>query len=476
MIFSLLSAFLLFVSFLPFKGHFLFSYVAFFPFFLFLRNRSLRDFWIFGFLFYLLSLYWIPNTVNSYGKTGLAVAILAYFLLCLFLSFYFVLWGIMTKAVKYSLWGSCFAFVFTEYIRVKFFYGFPFLSLSHTHAGIAKLIQLASYTGQWGVTFLILLLNILLVFFVKNSRKDALLCVFLIFLGLFPAFLKESFVSKEALKVALIQPSLDEERKWEPQYKDENLEMVLSMIKSACNKIDLVVTPETTLPFYWEKDEERTHFTLKQLSSCKRFILLGIISYVEDQKRLFFINRAYLLKKGKIIDFYDKRILVPYGEFVPFREQLSFIYKFVELPEDFKRGKKNTLFKVKNGSFFVAICYEMAFPEYIARSSADANFLVNITNDMWFGKTIAPYLHLWASALRAVELRRYVVRCANTGISAVVDERGRILKSLPLFERGILYAKVRLSDYRTFYSKHPRCFIILMFIGWMFVLFYRLKS
>ena len=473
---AFLSALLLFLSFLPFKGHFLLSYVAFVPFLFSFERRRLRDFWLFGFLFFLFSLYWIPKTVDSYGNTGVVIALFAYLFLCTFLSLYFLLWGVMSRAVRYSLWGAAFFFVIAEYLRVKLFYGFPFLCLSHTHAGISWFIQIASYTGQWGVTLLIFMVNLLVLFALKGNWKNALLCGLLLLIGLSPSFLKKRPSPWGTLKVALVQPSLDEEKKWEPAFRDENLNAVLSMIDSACEKAELIVTPETTLPFYWGKDAGRTRFTLEKLSSCGAFVLLGVISYVKKRGQIFFINRAYLLNRGKIVDFYDKRILVPYGEFVPFRKELSFLYRFAQLPGDFERGKRGTIFSVKGKRFFVAICYEIAFPEYIARSAERADLLVNITNDMWFGRTIAPYLHLWAADLRAVELGRYLVRCANTGISAVIDEEGKIVKSLPLFRKGVLLADVKLFRNSTFYGAHPGLFIFIVAGVYAVFLAYRLKS
>ncbi len=423
-------ALLLFLSFCPFPGHWLLAYVAFVPVFACLGNLRLRDFWVGGLMFWLLALYWIPRTVNSYGKTGWLLALLAYIALSAYLSLYFLLWGFLCSIKREPVLAS-FWFVLLEWVRLKLLFGFPLFMLSHTQADAPILIQVASLGGQWLVGLQVLAVGVSLV----KGRRWIFIPVALFALNLLLWF--SAGEAPVPLRVAMVQPDLGEE-KWDPAKKRENVELVLSMVKRACREHpDLIITPETTLPFYWGLDSE-TYYVMQQLEGCKSPVLFGVISYRLIDKRPVLFNSAVLVRGFELLARYDKKVLVPFGEFVPLRGVLERLFPFVEFPGDFGRGRGTPVVEVQGMRFTCGICYEMAYPDYIDRYAGGTDFLVNITNDAWFGRTIAPYVHLWSSVLRAVENRKYLFRCANSGISAVVSPRGVVLKRLPLMSRGVL--------------------------------------
>ncbi|BAT72477.1 apolipoprotein N-acyltransferase [Thermosulfidibacter takaii ABI70S6] len=428
-----LTVIFLFLSFVPFPFHWLLAYVAFVPLFLRWERLKVKEFWYVGVLFWLLALYWIPRTLNSYGKTGWIVAVLAYFLLAFYLSLYWLVWGVFCKLVK-NVWIAAIAFVFLEWLRLKLIYGFPLFFLSHSQADAPLLIQTASFLGQWGVGLGILLINI----FAARKRKwlpVAALVLILVNAAIFFSYRGYSV----PVRAALIQPALGEEEKWNPALKLKNIDLVIGMVDNACKSdVDIIITPETAVPVYWKLDSE-TFYVLKRLAACKKYVLLGVVGVKFQGEKTFYTNNAILLKGGSEKATYTKKVLVPFGEFVPLRGVLQKLLPFIQFPADFARGDQPPLIQAQFGSFVVGICYEMAFPDYTNKYAKEADFLVNITNDMWFGKTIAPYAHFWAAVFRAVENRKYLYRCANSGISAVIDPWGRVKKRLGLMKKGVLY-------------------------------------
>ncbi len=426
MLYALLSSFLLILSFIPFPSHWVFVLCAFVPLMVGIERGRIGviHVWIAGLLFWFSVLYWIPRTLNSYGHTGWPVAIAAYVALSLYLSLYFLLWGLWGRLVGWRALPFALAYVPLEWLRYRLIYGFPFFMLSHALADAPWLIQLAYPMTQWGADLSVVLFN-----WGLSSKRRLWLPLMLVAanLALWFSYTPPSL----GVKVAIVQPNLGEREKWDPKLKKRNMALVQEMVKRACSSgVDLVVAPETTLPFIWGVDAQTFDF-LKGVSGCPSHILMGVLAYKDG-----YINRAVLIHRGSVVAHYDKRILVPFGEFVPWRGIIGRVLK-IALPADFRRGGTPPLLTFDHRTFFCGICYEMAFPHYIRRYRGRFQFMVNITNDAWFGRTIAPYMHLWSAVVRAVENRSYLIRSANSGISAVVDPKGRILLETPLFERGV---------------------------------------
>jgi apolipoprotein N-acyltransferase len=173
-----------------------------------------------------------------------------------------------------------------------------------------------------------------------------------------------------------------------------------------------------------------------------------------------FENSAFLVTQtGEIQGKYSKRHLVPFGEYVPLRRIFFFLDKLAVPVGDFIPGREVTVFRGPYGRFGVSICYEVIFPDEVREEVASgAEFLVNITNDAWFGRTSAPYQHLAMAAFRAVENNVYMVRAANTGISAIIEPSGRIAESAGLYVDAAFVGRIRPGGGRTFYTRYGDVF------------------
>jgi len=167
-----------------------------------------------------------------------------------------------------------------------------------------------------------------------------------------------------------------------------------------------------------------------------------------------------LSPKGDVVAQYDKIHLVPFGEYIPFGSLFSFVEKISTEAGNFKVGNNLVVATLSGGHQLSAfICYEAIFPELIRRfASHGAEVFVNVTNDGWFGNSSAPFQHLNMARLRAIENRRYLLRAANNGITAVIDPYGRILKKTRLYERSVLESGFEFQSVRTFYTRHGDVF------------------
>jgi len=265
--------------------------------------------------------------------------------------------------------------------------------------------------------------------------------------------------------VGVVQANVDQGRKWDPAFEVESIERHARLGAVARQAgAELIVWPETAVPFYFQAESPGRDRIIDFARTEEVDVLFGApaFEYVGFRgMRLF--NRAYLVARdGSVGGFYDKLQLVPFGEYVPFQSVLFFVEAVVEGVGNFVPGTEATVFTLPQGRFGVLICYEGIFP----RLSRDlvkrgAGFLVNITNDAWFGNTSAPYQHLAMVTLRAVENRVPVVRAANTGISAIVDIDGRIRWQTGLFEATARTDTVEWTHLRTFYTEHGDVFTAL---------------
>ena len=464
LILAIISAITTAIAFFPFTGHPFFVLIGLSPLLLGIARKELKskDFFIWGVIFYGITLYWIVRTVKHYGYTTYPIAIVAYILLVIYLSLYPLVVGLITGKAKRPVLTFISLYPLSEWLRSNLFGGFPLLVLSHALSDTPLLLQSASYIGQYGISLLILIVNYGFTLLIMGDKKG----IFQIALGLLiaslPTFERINLEDK-TLRIAIIQPNIGEEEKWNPLTKEENIEKLTNMIKIACSyNPDIIVTPETTYPIFFGKDPIAGKI-LEELKNCDSYIILGAIDYENREGKRLYLNKALNIYKGKILEEYTKNILVPFGEYVPLREILTRVIRNVSWPEDFDRGKDLKIFKVENLPAVTPICFEICFPEYIAQGQK--SLIISLTNDMWFGRTIAPYLHLWAGIPRSIENRSYIIRSANTGISAIVDPKGRTLLKTDLFTQTISLADIRIPvTTKTIYQDFPYLTQLLLLI------------
>ena len=215
----------------------------------------------------------------------------------------------------------------------------------------------------------------------------------------------------------------------------------------------MLVWPETALPTALRRDLMLRHLLVDLAGALRLSLLVGSID-VTDGVPQQYRNSAFLVTPEGVQNRYDKMQLVPFGEYVPLSALLGFVRGWAEFIADLEPGARPIVFPGPPAPFGVVICYEGVFPELVREFVKDgALFMVNMTNDAWFGRTSGPPQHLAMYPLRAVEHRLAVVRAANTGISAFIAPTGRIVRSLPLYERGVLADDITLRTATTIYTR-----------------------
>jgi apolipoprotein N-acyltransferase len=361
------------------------------------------------------------------------------------------------------LWVLC------EYWRGWFLTGFPWSYLAHSQHNFLAMIQVVSITGTYFVSFLIVAVNAILFSFLR--RKPAPLAYMLLIAALLVASLVFGYAhlkdrTEGTLKTAIIQGNIRQDVKWGEAFKLDTINVYSQLSLKEGHDVDLVVWPETAMPFIFEADPTRSVITaIPEMLST--YLLFGTLAR-DPQGR--FYNSAYVYgKKGEFVGRYDKAHLVPFGEFTPLRDYFPFLEKISVATGDFFSGSGHEPISTPLGKVGLLVCYEGAFP-YITIDTArkGARVFVNITNDAWFGASSAPYQHLAFYTFRAIETDRFVLRAANTGVSAIIDPRGRVTSRTGIFERAVLKGTFGMRDGQTFYVRHGDYFVtlcLMMLVG-----------
>ncbi|HEY4706290.1 MAG TPA: apolipoprotein N-acyltransferase [Thermodesulfobacteriota bacterium] len=482
---AIVSGLALVLAFPPFGLGFL-AWFALVPLLLSLEGQSGRRGFLLGlasgFAFFLGSVYWVVHSMSNYGGVPVVTSIGVMLLLVLYLGLYWGAFGLFStltagidRTARLMLLPAF--WVALEYARGNLFTGFPWVLIGYTQSDYLPLIQVADTTGVWGVSFAVVASNTALSFIAGHLiRKErgslplvpaaiaALLVASITSYGFIRMKAVESEVARwSGMRVGVAQGSIDQGLKWDGRYQEETLDIYTGLTEKASGRFaKLIIWPETAIPFYYEPEKIEEGPVGELARKTGSFILTGSPSYTYNPatNEVRYFNSAFLINSaGETVGKYEKFHLVPFGEYVPLRGILPF-GKLTAGIGDFSVGPGPLPIAFEGGGIGTLVCFESIFPE-IARGHVKngATMLANITNDAWFGYTSAPYQHFQMSVFRAVENRTFLVRSANTGISAVIDPNGRIRERTGLFERTVITDDVRLRQGGlTFYTSYGDLF------------------
>ena len=433
-----------------------------------------------GLTFFLATIWWVINTMTTYGGMPLLLSLVALALLCGVLAGYTAAFagllslGRRRLGLPDSLLPVAAAVLWTalELLRTYLFSGFPWALLGYTQYRQASVRLVAAALGVYGVSALVLLVNgacaVVLTGLLwpkpgSTSRRHLLLPVALVVavaLGVvgYVRGLWRDVTGGPTVRVGLLQGNIDQAVKWDRRHQTNTLAIYERLARRvAADRPSLIVWPETAVPFFLRREPELGPRVRALAAETGVPMLMGSPDVGEDG---LLYNSAFLVGTDeRLLGRYDKRHLVPFGEYVPLRRVFFFLDKLVVGIGDFGRGRAATVFDAGWGRFSVMICYEVIFPAEVRDfTRAGAQFLVNITNDAWFGRSGAPYQHLAMATLRAVENGTYLVRAANTGITAIIAPSGEILSETPLFTEAAMTGTIRLRQGQTPYSRYGDVF------------------
>lgn len=475
-----LSAVLLILSF-PRVDCWPLAWIAFIPLFKTLDNNRPRSCFALSFLcgliFFIGVLYWLVHVT----KVGV-------FLLAAYCALYFGLFGwayyYFSRNFKWGWFILPSVWVVLEYCRGIFFSGFDWGSLGYSQYKNLPILQIADFTGKYGVSFLIIWTNLFIYETIFRRRREyittwaAVMGVVLVYGIYHLAEEPKNWKEHRSLKISLIQGNIPQEIKWVESFYPTIIDVHSRLtVKALKEKPDLIIWPETSFPGIWEEKNGYTSEMRTFVQNLKTPLLFGSVVGIDEKT---YYNSAVLVDpKGQADSFYHKIRLVPFGEFLPFRKQLPFLSEVVPIA-DFDIGKDYTLFSnFSPGKFSVLICFEDSFAwltrEFVKRGS---ELLINITNDAWFHDSKEAEMHLQASVFRAVENRRFFVRSGNTGISGFISPVGRLMgyvedqNKKKTFVNGTVTGRIYFQDHLTFYTECGDVFVLacaLMAIFGVFV-------
>lgn len=423
--------------------------------------------WLCGAMIHLVCFYWVAGTVQRYSNLDIWLSLLAWILFAVYSG---VAFGIVA-ALYLFLRGNRFLpnLVLLPACYTAMEFAFPFIFPWHLGAGlyrVAPCIQIADLFGVYGITFLVVAVNValweLLGFFRRKRsfpRFSFVAALALVGFALLYGFWRIASVrqlQQEApdLTVGIVQANVRIEERRSPLLQDDIWRRYRRLSEEAVRRgAQIIVWPESAVHFAYRPeagDYSSSGFLRRFVRSLGRPLLFGSWASESDGPR----NRAYLLgPEGTLEGHYDKVKLLAFGEYMPFSDHIPLLKGLVRGVGDFRRGERIEPLCWEDSCFGVLICFEAILKpisrEFIRKG---AEYLVNITNDAWFGDTSCPEQHLMLSAFRAVENRVWLVRVANTGISAFVDPAGHILHRTSVFEQAVRVCTIDRMEGSTLYT------------------------
>ena len=426
-----------------------------------------------GVIWYLGNCYWVSHVMHIYGNLGVATSVLLLIAFSLYLGLYHGLFGLLLALIArrrngYSLRAlvfAPFAWVAVELART-YITAFPWDLLGTTQIDNIPLSRLATFTGVYGLSFEIALVNtaVAAAFLVPRSRRHLLLAASLAAALILHA---GKYIKPPALAgdhgVTLVQsniPILDSDA-WTLEYLQQTLSELRAWSVRPSQSVSapaLIIWPESPAPFF--VTDLHLRGTLGEVArSTDSFIIVGAIGIAHageaGRPPDIFNSAALVAPNGAWVARYDKMHLVPFGEFIPYEHLIAFAQKLTREVGTFARGTQRTPLNGDGVRFGTFICYESVFPNEVRQFAVHGGTVfVNISNDGWFGPTGAPPQHLNMARMRAVENDRWLLRDTNSGITAVIDPYGRIVAEAPRNQRTSLQAAYSLVESTTFYTRH----------------------
>lgn len=457
---ALLSAALLSLAYPP-VGLGFFAWVALIPLFPLIETLSTRRVflwtWVSGVIFYAATISWIRHI--TFAGMVLAVLVLAVFHALPFTLARFV------RGTHPRAWLPSLPFVVAglEWARSFDVLAFPWMIYANSQAGYPLLIQFADITSAFGVSAWVVMINAALFLLIRKRtvRRFAFAaCLFLLPFGYSLAVIHSAPRAGKTLTVSLIQGNVGIDEKWSDGLVLWNIDLYRSMsFRAAAEKPDILVWPETAIPTYLLAIPHYRRMVQEVADSTGIPVLSGLPAIDPATGETW--NAAGLFLPGQYdVRCYYKIHLVPFGEAFPFDEVFPALRKIEFGQANWDEGEETVVFTPPVlPPFHTAICFESIFPdlnrEFVRKGS---RFIAVVTNDVWFGPHSAPIQHAMISVLRAIEFHRPIVRCANTGISMIIDPYGRIGRRTGTFERTILTGAITPRSDLTFYARFGNVF------------------
>ncbi len=420
-----------------------------------------------GIVWYAGTCYWIFDTMRLYGGLNAPMALMVLFFFCCYLGLYHGLFGLLLtllarpRDLRRALVIAPFLWVAVELARTRIT-GFPWNLLGIAQVDNVALSRIAGWTGVYGISFEIALVNVAFAaaFLIPRAKRTAMLVAALAAAAVLQAGrLVDAPPAKADRAALLVQQNVPVQAEWTPAYFQQTLSQLTELTVNSAkgHKPDLIVWPESPAPFF--TNDAKFRDAISQLArDTNAWIVVGAIGSDAPQPNAegpIFNSAVLVSPSGQWISRYDKVHLVPFGEYLPFPSLFFFAGGLTKEVGQFEHGTSHRPLPAGGESLGLFICYESIFPDEV-RQSADqgAEVFVNISNDGWYGDSGAYAQHLNQTRMRAIENNRWILSATDTGVTASIDPWGRIAARIPRKQRTALVAPYALTSVTTFYTRH----------------------
>ena len=468
-----------------------------------------------GVLWYMGNCYWVRDTMLHYGDMPLGAPTLLLIAFSLVLGLYFGLFGLGLMLVRQATGKPRAALIAAPFVWVALelassrITSVPWDQLGYSQVDNVWLSVIAPWTGVYGISFLLVFVNTRFVeAMLLNERTHRLYqaaCAAVLTLIGVAALFSQAPTPVVSATAVLVQPNLDVggDNDWSAAGQwDQHIADFKHLASEQCKTYiagipqigasegevvcpptprhpDLVVWPEAPSSFV-ESDPRFQKATSFIAQAEQAPLIIGGIGsdYSQDQQQWLDYNSAMVFAPdGQRVGRYDKIHLVPFGEYIPFQQYLTFAHKLTGKVSSFSRGEQRSTFRLNGHRYGVFICYEAVFADEVRHfAQLGAEVLVNISDDGWYGDTSAPWQHLNMARMRAIENRRWLLRATNNGVTAAIDPYGRVRQSIPRHQADALPAQYGFRDDVTFYSAHGDVFAWVCVLISIAVLLWSLKK
>lgn len=422
------------------------------------RIAALRG-WLYGLGLYGVGVSWVFVSIHYHGNTPAPLAAIMTFIFTggLALLFGAQAWVFQTlKLERAGVVAFASLWVLFEWVKIELLSGFPWLFAGYSFID-TPLKHYAPIVGVLGISWLAIASAHLLVSAYQQQTKRILWIapVALIWAGGYQLESQQwtTLSLKNPVSVSLVQGNIPQEKKWDPLERDNIFNTYHALTEAQWGQ-DVILWPEAAYPIFYNEAQDIVAKLDIQGRKHNSAIISGVPYWEEGPEKYHYYNSIFVTGAGE--GMYHKQKLVPFGEFIPFEDLIRGAIPFLDMPlSSFSRGDyEQPPLQAKGHTFAPFICYEVLYPELVRRLGKDADFLLTVSNDAWFGKSWGPNQHFEMVRMRALELGKYMLRGTNTGITAIIDHKGNTVSQIPQFQPGVLRGQILRTTGQTPYSTY----------------------
>tara|TARA_Y100000768_G_scaffold22821_1_gene15542 strand:- start:5590 stop:6861 length:1272 start_codon:yes stop_codon:yes gene_type:complete len=404
---------------------------------------------------------WVSQSLYTYGSLDAIGSLLITLLFIILISMPYALVGFYHKPIQNNKLfnANLFALLFllVELIKSWIFGGFPWLLVGYSQSETI-FNYIYPIFGSYAVTYFVILISAILIksFLYKSKEGISFIIIFILLYYLFPPYLSDvDYDGKKTISFTIYQPNIYPQESYNVDEYENIRNKYLNFLNKK-NDSDIVIFPETIVPYELQKNDP-LYRKITEFTSKEKILITGLFTI--DGNKVF--NSMVFFSDQ--VQIYNKRKLVPFGEYTPWYNTFIKLAESLDIPlSNIAHGFDNQKdINFKDIKIVPIICFESTFSNLI-NSNMPEEVIINVSNDSWFGKSLAPYQHLQISQIRALEFNRSLLRATNTGISAVINNNGQVIDHIPNDVEGIISGKISINKERSIYSQYGDMSILML--------------